>query len=74
VDSFISDRIHHFDLGIMLDARGIAIRTGHHCTEPLMALLKIEGTNRASFAVYNTEAEVDYFLETLEAIIQKRKK
>ncbi|HEX5552905.1 MAG TPA: cysteine desulfurase [Chitinophagaceae bacterium] len=74
VASFISDRIHHFDLGIMLDARGIAIRTGHHCTEPLMALLKIEGTNRASFAVYNTEAEVDYFLETLEAIIQKRKK
>jgi cysteine desulfurase/selenocysteine lyase len=74
VVSFISDRIHHFDLGMMLDAKGIAIRTGHHCTEPLMYFLNIEGTNRASFAVYNTEAEVDYFLETVKSIIEKRKK
>lgn len=74
VASFISDRIHHFDLGMMLDAKGIAIRTGHHCTEPLMNMLNIEGTNRASFAVYNTEAEVDYFLQTVKDIIQKRKK
>lgn len=74
VASFVSDRIHHFDLGMMLDARGIAIRTGHHCTEPLMKILHIEGTNRASFAVYNTEAEVDYFLETLKNILQRGKK
>lgn len=74
VVSFVSDRVHHFDLGMMLDARGIAIRTGHHCTEPLMSLLNIEGTNRASFAVYNTEAETDYFVETVKAIIKKRTK
>jgi cysteine desulfurase/selenocysteine lyase len=74
VVSFVSDRVHHFDLGIMLDARGIAIRTGHHCTEPLMSLLNIEGTNRASFAVYNTEAETDYFVEAVKLIIKKRTK
>ena len=74
VASFISDRIHHFDMGMMLDARGIAIRTGHHCTEPLMNVLGIEGTNRASFAVYNTEEEVDYFLRTVREIVQKKKK
>ncbi|TAN17064.1 MAG: cysteine desulfurase [Chitinophagaceae bacterium] len=74
VASFISDRIHHFDMGMMLDARGIAIRTGHHCTEPLMNVLGIEGTNRASFAVYNTEEEVDYFLGTVREIVQKKKK
>jgi cysteine desulfurase/selenocysteine lyase len=72
VVSFVSDRVHHFDLGMMLDARGIAIRTGHHCTEPLMSLLNIEGTNRASFAVYNTDAEVDYFVEAVKSIIKKR--
>lgn len=74
VASFISDRVHHFDLGMMLDAKGIAIRTGHHCTEPLMDIFNIEGTNRASFAVYNTEAEVDYFLETVKNIVHRRKK
>lgn len=74
VVSFISDRIHHFDLGMMLDAKGIAIRTGHHCTEPLMSLLNIEGTNRASFAVYNTEQEVEYLLQTVRALVEKKKK
>lgn len=74
VVSFVSDKIHHFDMGVMLDARGIAIRTGHHCTEPLMNRLGIEGTNRASFAIYNTSAEVDYFLQTVENIIRKRDK
>jgi cysteine desulfurase/selenocysteine lyase len=72
VVSFVSGKVHHFDLGMMLDARGVAIRTGHHCTEPLMSLLNIEGTNRASFAVYNTEAEVDYFVEAVKSIIKKR--
>ena len=73
VVSFVSDRIHHFDFGMMLDARGIAIRTGHHCTEPLMALMGIEGTNRASFAVYNTGQEVDYFLQTVGDILARKK-
>ncbi len=74
VISFVSDLVHHFDIGMMLDARGIAIRTGHHCTEPLMHILNIEGTNRASFAVYNTAEEVDVFLTAVERIQQKRKK
>lgn len=74
VVSFVSENIHHFDLGMMLDTKGIAIRTGHHCTEPLMNFLQIEGTNRASFAVYNTEEEVDYFLNAVKEIIEKRKR
>jgi cysteine desulfurase / selenocysteine lyase len=49
-----SDGLHHFDVGMMLDARGIAVRTGHHCTQPLMSRFGIEGTIRASFAIYNT--------------------
>lgn len=74
VVSFVAADIHHFDLGMMLDARGIAIRTGHHCTQPLMDLLHIEGTNRASFAIYNTEAEVAYLVQTLAEIVQKKRK
>ncbi len=72
--SFLSDNVHHFDMGMMLDARGIAIRTGHHCTEPLMEIYKIEGTNRASFAIYNTFEEVNRFLNAVERIQQKMKK
>lgn len=67
--SFVVDGIHHFDIGQMLDARGIAVRTGHHCTQPLMTRLNIEGTVRASFAVYNTKQEVDKFIEGLDRII-----
>ena len=67
--SFVVDGIHHFDIGQMLDARGIAVRTGHHCTQPLMDRLKIEGTVRASFAVYNTKAEIDQLVEGMERII-----
>ena len=74
VVSFVSDHVHHFDMGLMLDARGIAIRTGHHCTEPLMHILNIEGTNRASFAVYNTVEEVDLLLAAVERIQKKQKK
>ncbi|GAA4306008.1 cysteine desulfurase [Compostibacter hankyongensis] len=74
VVSFVVEGLHHFDLGMMLDAKGIAIRTGHHCTQPLMDFLGIEGTNRASFAVYNTPEEVDYFLDTVGQIVRKRKK
>jgi cysteine desulfurase/selenocysteine lyase len=67
--SFVVDGIHHFDIGQMLDARGIAVRTGHHCTQPLMDRLKIEGTVRASFAVYNTKAEIDQLAEAMDRII-----
>ncbi|HMJ68095.1 MAG TPA: cysteine desulfurase [Cyclobacteriaceae bacterium] len=67
--SFVVDGIHHFDVGQMLDARGIAVRTGHHCTQPLMDRLKIEGTVRASFAVYNTKREIDSLVEGLDRVI-----
>ena len=68
--SFIIKNIHPFDIGQMLDARGIAVRTGHHCKQPLMAYLGINGTVRASFAVYNTEAEVDALVDSLKQIIK----
>jgi cysteine desulfurase/selenocysteine lyase len=68
VQSFVVEGIHHFDIGQMLDTRGIAVRTGHHCTQPLMEHFGIEGTVRASFAVYNTKAEIDKLIEGLERI------
>lgn len=67
--SFVVDGIHPFDIGQMLDARGIAVRTGHHCTQPLMDRFGIEGTVRASFAVYNTTTEIDQLVEGLERVI-----
>lgn len=67
--SFVVQGIHHFDIGQMLDTRGIAVRTGHHCTQPLMTQYCIEGTVRASFAVYNTKKEIDQLVEGLERII-----
>lgn len=67
--SFVVEGIHHFDIGQMLDARGIAVRTGHHCTQPLMTQYCLEGTVRASFAVYNTKEEIDLLAEGLERII-----
>ena len=69
VQSFVINGIHHFDVGQMLDARGVAVRTGHHCTQPLMEQFGLEGTVRASFAIYNTAAEVDQMLEGIERII-----
>ncbi|WP_019986714.1 cysteine desulfurase [Rudanella lutea] len=59
VVSFVLDGIHHQDTGVILDQMGIAVRTGHHCTQPLMRRLGIAGTTRASFAVYNTKEEID---------------
>jgi len=67
--SFTVDGIHPFDIGQMLDARGVAVRTGHHCTQPLMDHFGIEGTVRASFAVYNTKSEIDSLVEGLDRII-----
>ncbi|WP_370089622.1 aminotransferase class V-fold PLP-dependent enzyme [Ekhidna sp.] len=71
VISFLIDNVHPYDLGQLLDARGIAVRTGHHCTQPLMDFLEIDGTVRASFAVYNTKEEIDVFCEALENIVKK---
>ena len=71
VISFELEGVHAYDLGMWLDAKGIAVRTGHHCTQPLMECLGIEGTVRASFAVYNTIEEVDYFVKALKEIKSK---
>jgi len=73
VISFEIEGIHHFDLGMWLDAKGIAVRTGHHCTQPLMDFYCIEGTTRASFAVYNTIEEIDQFIVALKNVISKFK-
>ena len=69
--SFIVKDIHHFDLGVMLDAKGIAVRTGHHCTQPLMECYGLEGTVRASFSVYNTIEEIDSLVLALGSIVKK---
>lgn len=68
--SFLAGNIHPADLGTILDKLGIAIRTGHHCAQPLMDYLGIPGTVRASFAVYNTKEEVDIFLKGVERAIK----
>jgi cysteine desulfurase / selenocysteine lyase len=68
--SFLVDGIHPYDLGTLMDQMGIAVRTGHHCAEPLMNKLGITGTVRASFAVYNTATEVDRFVYALERALQ----
>jgi cysteine desulfurase / selenocysteine lyase len=70
VQSFVIEGIHPFDIGQMLDARGIAVRTGHHCTQPLMDHFGLEGTVRASFSVYNTKEEIDTLLEGLKRIVK----
>ncbi|HMN06127.1 MAG TPA: SufS family cysteine desulfurase [Flavobacteriales bacterium] len=62
VASFVIEGVHHYDLGTLLDQQGIAVRTGHHCTQPLMARMGIDGTTRASFAPFNTLEEVDAFV------------
>ena len=74
VVSFVVDGLFHFDLGQLLDAGGIAVRTGHHCTEPLMHRLGLEGTVRASFAVYNTIEEIDALVSSLERIVHRLKR
>ncbi len=68
VISFLVGDIHHFDLGTLLDRLGIAVRTGHHCAQPLMARLGIEGTVRASFGLYNTKEEVDVLVAGIERV------
>lgn len=69
VVSFVVDGIHPFDLGTLLDKQGIAVRTGHHCTQPLMDFFGVPGTVRASFAFYNTRQEIDTFIAAVEKSI-----
>ena len=71
VISFLMKDVHPYDLGQLLDVKGIAVRTGHHCTQPLMDFLEIDGTVRASFAVYNTIEEIDVFCESLRKIVAR---
>ena len=65
VVSFLVGNIHHYDMGMLLDQLGVAVRTGHHCAQPLMTHFGVEGMVRASFGVYNTEDEVDRFVEAV---------
>jgi cysteine desulfurase / selenocysteine lyase len=67
--SFLVGDIHPYDLGTLLDQLGIAVRTGHHCTQPLMDYYQIPGTVRASFAVYNTKEEIDQFVAALKRAV-----
>ena len=69
VISFIVDGIHPYDIGMILDKLGVAIRTGHHCTQPLMDFFEIPGTCRASFCFYNTSEEIDTFIVALKKAI-----
>ena len=69
VVSFVVKGLHPFDIGTLLDKQGIAVRTGHHCTQPLMDFFKIPGTVRASFAFYNTKEEIDIFITAVEKSI-----
>ncbi|MDE6197542.1 MAG: cysteine desulfurase [Muribaculaceae bacterium] len=68
VISFLIGSAHHYDTGILLDQLGVAVRTGHHCAQPLMERFGIEGTVRASFALYNTREEVDAFIAALRRV------
>ena len=68
--SFVLDDVHPHDIGTFLDFEGVAIRTGHHCTQPVMDKYKIPATSRASFAMYNTKEEVDILINGLRKIIE----
>ena len=68
VVSFLVGNIHHMDMGTLLDRLGIAVRTGHHCAQPLMDRLGVLGTVRASFALYNTKEEIDQLVDGIERV------
>lgn len=68
VISFLVGNIHHLDMGTLLDRLGIAVRTGHHCAQPLMIRMRIEGTVRASFGLYNTKEEIDMLAAGIERV------
>ncbi len=73
VCSFVIDGVHPQDIGIILDSEGIAVRTGHHCTQPLMDRFNIPGTARASFAMYNTKEEIDKLGKGIEKVLRMAK-
>jgi cysteine desulfurase/selenocysteine lyase len=73
IASFVIEGVHHQDLAIILDREGVAVRTGHHCTQPLMNRFGILGTTRASFAFYNTTQEVDVFIKALHKALRMLK-
>ena len=66
--SFLLNKIHHFDTGMMLDKMDIAVRTGTHCTEPVMTFYGIQGTVRVSLSFYNTTEEIDYLVESINKV------
>lgn len=68
--SFIINGIHHFDAGTLIDQMGVAVRTGHHCTQPVVDHFGISGTIRASFAFYNTEAEIDQMVKAVKQAVK----
>ncbi|VUD66590.1 Cysteine desulfurase SufS [Thalassocella blandensis] len=68
--SFVVDGTHPADIGMLLDQQGVAVRTGHHCAQPLMESLGLPGTVRASFSMYNTKADVDSFFNALQKVLQ----
>ena len=70
VISFVVDGLHPFDIGMILDKQGIAVRTGHHCTQPLLQIFGLQGTVRISFAFYNTSEEIDAFIVALKKAIK----
>ena len=71
--SFIINGIHHFDAGTLIDQMGVAVRTGHHCTQPVVDHFGIPGTIRASFAFYNTEAEIDQMVKAVKQAVKMLK-
>ncbi len=70
VISFVIDGVHHYDLGTLLDQQGIAVRTGHHCTQPLMERFGVSGTTRASFACFNTVEEVEVMVAAIRKAVK----
>ena len=70
VVSFLVDNIHPYDIGTLLDQMGIAVRTGHHCTQPLMDRFCIPGTVRASLSFYNTKEEINIFINALNKVLK----
>jgi cysteine desulfurase/selenocysteine lyase len=71
--SFLIDGLHPYDVGTLLNQQGVAVRTGHHCTQPIMDFYKIPGTIRASFSLYNTKADVDAFINALKKAVNMLK-
>jgi cysteine sulfinate desulfinase len=69
VISFVIDGVHHQDVATLLDQQGIAVRAGNHCAHPLMDALNVKGTIRASFAIYNTQEDVDRLIEAVEKAV-----